>query len=64
MWQMVSGWEVRDFELVEEHGIKNPSEALATYIKDLEYQAAGKELWSLFPPRYNKTESLAFPEGR
>jgi aristolochene synthase len=64
MWQMVRGWEVRHFELVEEIQSKNSSQALAIYLKGLEYQAAGNELWSLLTSRYNRIGSLAFTEGR
>jgi aristolochene synthase len=64
MWQMVRGWEVRNFEHVEEILNKNLSQALATYLKGLEYQTAGNELWSLLTPRYNTTRSLAFTGGR
>jgi aristolochene synthase len=64
MWQMVRAWEARHFELVDEILSKNPSAALATYFKGLEYQTAGNELWSLLTPRYNRTGSLEFTEGR
>jgi aristolochene synthase len=64
MWQMVRAWEVRHFELMDEILSKNPSPALAAYFKGLEYQTAGNELWSLLTPRYNRTGSLAFIEGR
>lgn len=64
MWQMVRGWEVQHFELVNEIQSKNSSQALATYLKGLEYQTAGNELWSLLTPRYNRIGSLAFTEGR
>jgi aristolochene synthase len=64
MWQMARGWEVRHFELTEEILNKNPSKALATYLKGLEYQTAGNELWSILTPRYNRTGTLAFTEGR
>ncbi|KAI0572701.1 Aristolochene synthase [Pyrenophora tritici-repentis] len=64
MWEMVRDWELRHFELVEKISSKNISPALAKYLKGVEYQAAGNEHWSLLTPRYNKTGSLAFNEGR
>jgi aristolochene synthase len=64
MWQMVRAWEVRHFEMVDEILGKHPSSALITYFKGLEHQTAGNELWSLLTPRYNRTGSLAFTEGR
>ena len=65
MWEMVRDWELRHFELVEKISSENNiSPALAKYLKGVEYQAAGNERWSLLTPRYNKTGSLAFNEGR
>jgi aristolochene synthase len=63
MWKTVREWELRHFELVKEISGKNHSQALATYLKGLEYQTAGNERWSLLTPRYNEIESLAFSEG-
>ena len=61
---MVRAWEVRHFEPVDEILSKHPSSAIATYLKGLEYQTAGNERWSLLTPRYNRTGTLAFTEGR
>lgn len=64
MWQMARAWEVRHFELRDEVLRKKSSPALVFYLKGLEHQAAGNELWSLLTPRYNRNSSLAFTEGR
>ncbi|KAF2020313.1 terpenoid synthase [Aaosphaeria arxii CBS 175.79] len=64
MWEMIRAWEVRHFEIRDEILRKNPSPALAAYIKGLEYQMSGNELWSLLTPRYNRTGALGFTEGR
>ena len=64
MWETVRAWEVRHFELVDQILSKNPSPALAFYCKGLEHQTAGNELWSLLTPRYNRTGSVPFTEGR
>lgn len=64
MWQMARAWEVRHFELVDDIRQKDPSPTLAIYLKGLEHQIAGNELWSLLTPRYNRTGGLAFTEGR
>ena len=64
MWETVRAWEVRHFMLVDEILRQNSSPALAFYCKGLERQMAGNELWSLLTPRYNKTGSVPFTEGR
>ncbi|KAI1843483.1 hypothetical protein JX266_010309 [Neoarthrinium moseri] len=64
MWETVRVWEVQHFEMVEEIRRQNPSPALAFYCKGLERQTAGNELWSLLTPRYNRSGSVAFTEGR
>jgi aristolochene synthase len=64
MWQMVRAWEVKHFELVDGILDENSSPALKTYLKGLEHQIAGNEVWSLLTPRYNRTGNLAFGEGR
>ncbi|KAI5923116.1 terpenoid synthase [Camillea tinctor] len=64
MWEMVRSWEVRHFELVNEILQGHPSTALEIYFRGLEHQMAGNELWSLLTPRYNRTGSLGFTEGR
>jgi aristolochene synthase len=63
MWKVVREWELRHFELVKEISGKSQSQALAAYLRGLEYQAAGNERWSLLTPRYYGIESLAFSEG-
>lgn len=64
MWEAVRAWEVRHFVLVDEIVSQNSSPALAFYCKGLERQMAGNELWSLLTPRYNRTGSVPFTEGR
>ena len=64
MWEMVRAWEVRHYELVDEILSKHSSSTLATYLKGLEYQTSGNERWTLMTPRYNRTGSLTFTEGR
>ncbi|KAI0379574.1 terpenoid synthase [Hypomontagnella monticulosa] len=64
MWEMVRAWEVKHFELVDEILQSHPSPALEMYLKGLEHQTAGNELWSLLTPRYNRSGGLAFTEGR
>jgi aristolochene synthase len=64
MWQMVRAWEAQHFELVNKILSKNSNLALITYLRGLEHQMAGNELWSLLTPRYNRTGNLAFIEGR
>ena len=64
MWQMVRGWEVRHFQLADEMLCKSSSPAIRAFLKGLEYQMSGNELWSLLTPRYNRVKSLAFTEGR
>ncbi|KAI1323876.1 terpenoid synthase [Xylariaceae sp. FL0255] len=64
VWQMVQAWEVRHFELVDEVLLKHPSQNMVTYLKGLKHQVAGNELWGLLTPRYYRTGSMAFTEGR
>ncbi|RYP08311.1 hypothetical protein DL764_001980 [Monosporascus ibericus] len=64
MWEIVRAWEVQHFAIVDEILSQYPSPALAFYCKGLERQTAGNELWSLLTPRYNRTGSVSFTEGR
>ncbi|KAI0154589.1 terpenoid synthase [Xylariaceae sp. FL1272] len=64
MWQTAREWEIRHFELVEDVLRKNSSPNMIRYLKGLEHQMAGNEVWSLLTPRYNRTTSMAFSDGR
>ena len=62
MWQMVRGWEVQHFDLVEQITRDNPSAALSSYLKLLEYSAAHNEMCALDPPRHQKNKGVALTE--
>ena len=54
LWSMCREWEVRHRQLVDEIRIKGElSPALEAYLKGLEYQMGGNEVWSLGTTRYN-----------
>lgn len=53
LWSMSREWEIRHLQLVESIEKEHKSEALKAYMKGLEYQMAGNEVWSRITPRYN-----------
>ena len=56
LWVMCREWEFQHEVLVEnrrQDKSLSPTEALLTYIKGLEYQMSGNELWSKTTLRYN-----------
>lgn len=63
MWQMVRAWEMRHFELFQNLQSKSRSVDFLTFLKGLEYQVAGNELWTLTTRRYNRCGTLPLSEG-
>lgn len=60
MWEMVRAWETRHFELVQDLQSKRRSDDFWTFLKGLEYQIAGNELWTLTTPRYTRCGGMPF----
>ncbi|KAI2616494.1 aristolochene synthase [Hypoxylon sp. NC1633] len=58
LWTMVREWEKRHELLCSEAYLPSSScsEAVLLYLKGLEYQMSGNELWSRTTPRYLKVE--------
>jgi aristolochene synthase len=55
LWQMVREWETLHDALVETISLEGPVAAeLRLYMKGLEYQMSGNELWSMTTLRYGK----------
>nr|POE75184.1 aristolochene synthase [Quercus suber]POE94735.1 aristolochene synthase [Quercus suber] len=60
LWVMCREWELQHIHLFEKRcqdQTSPPSESLLRYIKGLEYQMSGNELWSKTTLRYNKPNS-------
>ncbi|KAI0483450.1 Aristolochene synthase [Xylaria cf. heliscus] len=54
---MCREWEVHHNALVKEIQLKSQSRALAMYLKGLEYQMSGNELWSRTTKRYSEIKA-------
>jgi aristolochene synthase len=64
MWETSRELEKQHFVLLEEATNQCGSEAVRSYAKGLEFQAAGNERWNLLTPRYNRSGGLPFADGR
>ena len=56
LWSMVREWEDLHNEMVARKLAEGCSQAASDYMKGLEYQMSGNELWSRTTPRYNQLD--------
>lgn len=56
LWSMVREWELVHDDLCAQILSGGCSEAAKFYMKGLEYQMSGNELWSRTTPRYSKVD--------
>lgn len=56
LWYMAREWENAHDEMVAMKVAEGCSQAAKDYMKGLEYQMSGNELWSRFTPRYHKLD--------
>lgn len=56
LWAMTREWEDVHNELVAEKVAEECSQAAKDYMKGLEFQMSGNELWSKTTPRYHKLD--------
>ena len=52
LWVMAREWEQKHEKLCSTPALSTCSEAVMMYLKGLEYQMSGNELWSKTTPRY------------